>query len=225
MKADRNRPASGGSLIRPISLKGFEPNMKISKKKLLLSLVALLVFGIVAAMLWMKSETERSKKLMQEFNDQIQSGKLKPINNSLKLHIGNFMLVKTQRDIYALKITELKSSVLFHDWDEASFECYSYGQDEHARKFTLERKGKVRQYFQKVSRDNYRIDSARSDKLECGDISFDPWSYGDEDNTAWVIVTKKNGETRDIQYTFTTSKEIGSLDVTALTWNKIKSEN
>ncbi len=198
--------------------------MKNSKKKILLSLVALLVFGIVAAMLWMKSETERSKRLRQEFTDQIRSGKLKSANNSIKIQIGNFILVKSGRELYAFKITELKSSLLPHDWNEASSECYSY-EDEQAHKFILKEKGKVRQYFQNINRDTYQINSVKSGKLECGNISFDPWSYGDEHDTAWVVVRKKNGETADIQYSLTTSKEVVSLDVNKQSWSKVKSEN
>ena len=198
--------------------------MKNTKKKILLSLVALLVFGIVAAMLWMKTETDRSKKLMQEFNSQIQSGKLQPANDEIKLQIGNFVLVKSGREIYAFKISALKSSILSHDWNEASFECYSF-ENKHTHKLTLKEKGNVRQYFQKINRDTYRIDNARSGKLECGAISFDPWSYGDEHDTAWVVVRKKNGEATDLQYSLTTLKEVESIDVNKQSWSKVKSVN
>jgi len=198
--------------------------MKNSKKKILVSLVVLLVFGIVAAMLWMKSETERSKKLMQEINEQIRSGKLKSANNSIKIQIGNFILVRSARELYAFKITELKSSLLPHGWNEASFECYSYA-DEQAHKFVLKEKGKVRQYFQKINRDRYQINSEKSGKLECGNISFDPWSYGDEHDTAWIVVKKKNSETIDIQYSLTTSREVVSLDVNKQSWSTAKSED
>jgi hypothetical protein len=202
--------------------------MKNAKKRFLLLLVGILICGIAAGMLWMKSETERSKKLMDEFNSKIRSGELKPVNNEIKLHIGNILLVKRIHDVYAFKINALKTSLLYHDWNEVNFECYSLNNtNKRTPLFTLKTQGKVRQYYQKVKENEYRIDNARSGKLECGDVSFDPWSPGDEADTAWLLLTNRNGDAQDVQYALTTSKEVQSLDAnqSALSWRKIKGEN
>jgi hypothetical protein len=57
------------------------------------------------------------------------------------------------------------------------------------------------------------------------DISFDPWSYGDEHDTAGTY-DEKSGETGDISFAFNV-KGLEGLDVNqqTSTSSKIKSEN
>lgn len=200
-----------------------EEIMKKNIKKVAIISGVVITVAICLIIVWSKMEAIKAKKLVNEFNEKIQKGELIP-RESVKLHLGDFIVFKHDKDIFALKMMDLKTSGF--KYEEALFDCYS--QPVSTKKIfndtSKHTHGKVRKLFHKKKADEYYEDTSNADRLiECGNILFD-WSPGDEHDYAWLAIEKIISGSPTLEYSLTNIKDISMLDLKSqsLKWKSLK---
>ncbi len=196
--------------------------MKAVVKKVSIASGAIIVLAICFIIIWTKIEAIKAKKMINEFNEKIQKGELMP-RESVKLHLGDLIVFKHDKDIFALKIMDLKTSDF--EYEEAFFDCYSQSGStknifDEASKHTHD---KVRKLFHKRG-DEYFEDTSNADRLiECGKILFD-WSPGDESGYAWLAIDKIIFGSSTLEYSLTNTKDVAKIDLKSqsLKWQSLK---
>lgn len=195
---------------------------KVIKKVTIISGVVI-TLAICFIIIWSRMEAAKAKRMIGEFNEEIQKGELIP-RESVKLHLGDFIVFKNDKDIFALKMMNLKTSGF--EYKEAFFDCYS--QPVSTKKIfddtSKHTHGKVRKLFHKKKADEYYEDTSNADRLvECGNILFD-WSPGNEDGYAWLDIDKIISGSPTLEYSLTSIKDISLLDLRSqsLKWQSLK---
>jgi len=182
----------------------------IKKTSVIFGVVITLIIGFI---IWSRMESVKDRRLINEFNEKIRKGELIE-RESVKLHIGDFMLFKIDKDIFAVKIMDLKTSGF--DYQEAFFECYSLRLSTHTS-------GKVRKFYHKKN-EGYYEDTSNSDRfIECGTVLFD-WSPGDEHDYVWLAIEKIISGPPILEYSLTNKKDISMIDFKSqsLKWQPLK---
>ena len=197
--------------------------MKKVFKKIAITSGVIIILAICFIIVWSKMEAIKAKKMINEFNEKIQKGELIP-RGSVKLHLGDFIVFRHDKDIFALKMMDLKTSGF--EYKEAVFDCYS--QPVSTKKIfddtSKHTHGKVRKLFHKIKSDEYYEDTSNTDRLvECGNILFD-WSPGDEGGYAWLAIDKIIFGPPTLEYSLTNTKDISLIDFDShdLKWQSLK---
>lgn len=175
-----------------------------------------LCFFIISA----KMEAIKAKKLINEFHEEIQR-KGTVARESVKLHIGDFIVFKANGHFFSLKIMELKTSGF--EYYETYFDCYvqdisvNEGFDSSS-KYTH---GKARKINYKRDGGYYEGTSNPDRFIECGNILFD-WSPSDEHDYAWLAIEKIISGPPTLEYSLTNIKDLSKLNLKSpsLKWIK-----
>lgn len=210
-------------IVIKTNLIGLMSIMKKNFKKVAITSGAIITLAICFIIVWSKMEAIKAKKLINEFNEKIQKGELIP-RESVKLHLGDFIVFKHDKDIFALKMMDLRTSGF--EYNEAFFDCYS--QSVSTKKIfddtSKHTHGKVRKLFHKKNADEYFEETSNADRLiECGNILFD-WSPGDEGGYAWLAIDKIISGPLTLEYSLTSTKDISRLDLRSQSfkWQALK---